>query len=163
MIIFLAYAVDLDRTPLFFERDGCTAILDSLRACDATRYSAASEIASHMVSTQGCSALAKSASTRARDQIVVAGMADADPHAHVVVAAVLRDRAQTVLARVAAAELRAHFRGRQIDLVMKHDNVAKRDPEKLHAPRRPRGRSRSCRFRASEQNHCSPADLPSAD
>ena len=59
-------------------------------------------------------------------QILVAGMADADADAAVIVADMLGDRTQAVMAGNAAADLDPHLAGRQLDLVVKHRDVAER-------------------------------------
>ena len=48
-------------------------------------------------------------------QILVAGMADADAHAAIVVADMRGDRAQAVVAGIAAAGFHPHFAGRQFE------------------------------------------------
>ena len=59
----------------------------------------------HRSSTQASSALPKSPSTWLLHQGLVARMADAEAHAAVIVAAMGGDRAQAVMARIAAADL----------------------------------------------------------
>ena len=51
-------------------------------------------------------------------------MADAEAYAAVVVADVIGDRAQAVVARIAAAKFHPDFRRRQFDLVVKHHDAA---------------------------------------
>ena len=82
-------------------------------------------------------------------QILAARMADADAHALVVIADMRADRAQAVVARDAAADLHAHLGGRQLDLVVEHRDVGQRPACRNASPRRPRGRTRSCRCRAA--------------
>ena len=65
-------------------------------------------------------------------QLLHARMTDADAHALVVVADMRADRAQAVMARDAAADLHAHLGGRQIDLVVKHRDVAERHLVEMH-------------------------------
>src|SRR5271170_3785570 len=55
------------------------------------------------------------------DQRLVAGMADADPHPLIVVADMGGDRAQAVVAGIAAADLDPHFGRREIELVVDDD------------------------------------------
>ncbi len=66
------------------------------------------------------------------DQVLEAGVADAEPHAGVVVADMGGDRAQPVVPGVAAAGLDAQLARRQIEFVMEHGNVAKRQLEETH-------------------------------
>ena len=56
-------------------------------------------------------------------QLLDARMADAEAHAAIIVADMGRDRAQAVVAGIAAAVLDAHLRRRQVDLVVQHDDV----------------------------------------
>ena len=56
-------------------------------------------------------------------------MADADAHAAIVVAAMGRDRAQAVMAGIAAADLHAQLAGRQVELVVEDRHVVQRDLE----------------------------------
>src|SRR5271170_3576386 len=58
------------------------------------------------------------------DQRLVAGMADADPHPLIVVADMGGDRAQAVVAGIAAADLDPHFGRREIELVVDDDERA---------------------------------------
>ncbi len=50
-------------------------------------------------------------------------MADAQAHAAIVVADVLGDRAQPVVAGIAAADLDPHFAGRQFGFVVEHHDL----------------------------------------
>src|SRR5690606_1717863 len=59
--------------------------------------------------------------------ILMAGMADAEPYAHIIVADGRRDRAQAVMAGIAATRLYAEFGRRQIQLVVEDDDVGKPD------------------------------------
>ena len=59
------------------------------------------------------------------NQRLVAGMADADPHALKVVADMGADRAQPVMAGIAAADLHSDLAGREIELVVKDDERAR--------------------------------------
>src|SRR5262249_52897333 len=61
------------------------------------------------------------------NQLLEAGMPDADAHAPIVVTDMRRDRAQPVVAGDAAAGLEAHLAGRKIDLVVHHHDVG--EPE----------------------------------
>ena len=78
-----------------------------------------------------------------RHQILAAGMADADAHAHIVVADMGGDRAQAVMAGDAAAGLHPHLAGDEIELVMEHDRRRQGRACRSAPPRRPRGRTRS--------------------
>src|SRR5271166_947537 len=59
------------------------------------------------------------------DERLVAGMADAEPYAAVVVADMGGDRAQAVVARVAAADLDPHLGGREVEFVVNDDQRAR--------------------------------------
>src|SRR5262245_40637642 len=61
------------------------------------------------------------------DQVLQAGMPDADAHAPILVADMRRDRAQPVVAGDAAAGLDPHLAGREVDLVVHHHDVG--EPE----------------------------------
>src|SRR5271165_5294539 len=63
--------------------------------------------------------LRKVAQHEIMNQRLVSGMADAEPHAPVVVADMRADRAQTVVSGVAAADLHPDLCGRKIELVVK--------------------------------------------
>ena len=56
------------------------------------------------------------------DERLVAGMADAEADALVIVADMGADRAQAVVSGIAAADLDAHFGGRKIEFVVQHDD-----------------------------------------
>ena len=58
--------------------------------------------------------------------VLVAGMTDADAHAPIVVADVLGDRAQSVVAGDAAADLDPDLGRPQVDLVVEHRDVVER-------------------------------------
>src|ERR1700734_681129 len=58
------------------------------------------------------------------DQRLIAGMADPDAHPFIVVADMGGDRAQAVVAGIAAAELDPHFGRREIELVVDDDQRA---------------------------------------
>ena len=58
---------------------------------------------------------------------LVAGMADAESHAPVVVAHMRGDRAQAIVSGVAAAELYPQLARREIEFVMQHEYVGERD------------------------------------
>ncbi len=57
-------------------------------------------------------------------QFLVAGMADAKAHAAIVVADMLGDRTQAIVAGIAAAELHPNFAGRQFGLIVQHHDAA---------------------------------------
>ncbi len=57
----------------------------------------------------------------------VARMADADPHAAIIVADVITDRAQAVVSGIAAADFDPKLRGLQIEFVMEDDDVGEID------------------------------------
>ena len=120
-----------------------------LESLPCASSSALSAMTSHSASTHGRSLLAKSPSTCGVHQLLHARMTDADAHALVVVADMRADRAQAVVPRDAAADLHAHLGGRQFDLVVEHRDVAERASCRNASPRRPRGRTRSCRCRAA--------------
>ena len=61
------------------------------------------------------------------DQILGARMTDADPHPTVIVADMRGDRAQAIMAGDAAADLDPHLAGRQLDLVVEHGDVGRRE------------------------------------
>ena len=63
----------------------------------------------------------------AMNQVLDAGMSDSDAHTAVIVADMRRDRTQTVMAGDTAAGLDPDLCGREVDLVVKHHDVA--DPE----------------------------------
>ena len=58
------------------------------------------------------------------DERLVPGMADAEPHAPVVVADMGGDRAQAVVAGIAASSLQLELGRRQVDLVVKDVDVS---------------------------------------
>src|ERR1700730_2916133 len=60
-------------------------------------------------------------------QRLVAGMPDADPHAAVLVAEMFGQGSEAVMAGVAAARLDPHLARRQIEFVVKDDNVSRID------------------------------------
>ena len=66
------------------------------------------------------------------DQRLVAGMADAEAHALVIVADMGGDRAQAVMAGVAAADLDPHLGGREIEFVVQHDEGLEVELEEPH-------------------------------
>src|SRR5580704_2072329 len=57
------------------------------------------------------------------DHVLVAGMTDADAHAAIVVADVLGDRAQPVVAGNAAADFDPDLGGPQVDLVVEYRDL----------------------------------------
>ena len=67
------------------------------------------------------------------NQRLVAGMADADAHPLIVVADMGGDRAQAVVAGVAAADLDPHFRRREVELVVNDDQRGEVELEKRSA------------------------------
>ena len=75
--------------------------------------------------------------------ILVAGMADADAHAAIIVADMLGDRAQAVMAGNAAADFDPDLAGRKIDLVMEYRDVGKRQLVKMRRFGRRRARIHS--------------------
>ena len=76
-------------------------------------------------------------------------MADADPHAPIVVADCLGDGAQAVVAGISAAAFDAHFGRREIEFVVKDDDVVRRELIEMRRLLDGAARTRSCRFRAS--------------
>ena len=81
--------------------------------------------ARHRSSTQACLALSEIAQHVALHQRLVARMADAEADSAVLVAAMGGDRAQAVMAGIAAADLHAEFRRRKIELVVEDRHVAR--------------------------------------
>ena len=61
------------------------------------------------------------------DQILGARMTDADAHPPVIVADMRGDRAQAIVSGDAAADLDPHLAGRQLDLVVEHGDVGRRE------------------------------------
>ena len=84
---------------------------------------ALSAMMSLSASTQGALVLGEVAEHVRLHQFLDAGMTDTDAHAAVVVADMRRDRAQPVVAGDAAAGLHPHLAGREIDLVVEHDDL----------------------------------------
>src|SRR6266436_10374882 len=64
-------------------------------------------------------------------QFLDAGVADPEPHPAIVVADMRGDRTQTVVAGNAAADLDAHLARRQFELILKHDDLARRELEEI--------------------------------
>src|SRR5258705_11466204 len=64
-------------------------------------------------------------------QFLDAGMTDAEPHPAILVADMRTDRAQAVMAGDAAADLDAHLRRRQFDLIVEHSDLAGRELEEI--------------------------------
>ncbi len=63
---------------------------------------------------------------------LVAGMADAHPHAAIVVAALGRDGAQAIVAGIAASGLHPELGRRQVEFVMEHYGPCRGDLEEAH-------------------------------
>src|SRR5438270_4495688 len=61
------------------------------------------------------------------DERLVAGMADAEAHALVIVAHMRGDRAQAVMPGIAAADLHAQLPGREVEFIVEDDNVIQGD------------------------------------
>lgn len=57
------------------------------------------------------------------NSVLMSGMANADTYAAIGIAAMLSDRAQPIMARIAPIKFHTHFAGREIKLVMKDDDV----------------------------------------
>src|SRR5215218_5443227 len=64
-------------------------------------------------------------------QSLVAGMADAEAYAAILVAAMGRDGAKPVMAGIAAADLHAQLGGRKIELVVEDRHVMQRNFEEV--------------------------------
>src|SRR5512133_1393248 len=67
------------------------------------------------------------------DERLVAGVADAEAHASIIIAHMRGDRAQTVVSGIAAADLHTQLSRREVELVVEHDDVVELD---LVEPRR---------------------------
>ncbi len=85
--------------------------------------SALSAMTSHSASTHGRSALGEVVEHVGMHEFLDAGMTDADAHAAIVVADMLRDRAQPVMPGNAAADFHSDLPGRELDLVMEHGDL----------------------------------------
>ena len=81
--------------------------------------------------------------------VLVTGMTNADAHPPVIVADMLGDRPQPVMAGNAAAGLHANFGGRQIDLVVKHGDGVERQLVEMRGFRDRATRIHSCMCRAT--------------
>src|SRR3546814_12933302 len=66
-------------------------------------------------------------------QVLVAGMADAQAHAPELLADVSRQRADAVVAAGAAALLHADLAGREVDLVVEHDDRSEEHTSELQS------------------------------
>ena len=61
------------------------------------------------------------------DERLIAGMTNPEPHAAIIIAAQGRDRAQAIVPGIAATRLNTHLAARQIEFVMKHDDIRERN------------------------------------
>ena len=80
--------------------------------------------------------------------VLVARMADAYPHAPIIIADALGDRAQAVMAGIAAAELDPELSGREVQFVVEDDDVRQLDLVITRRLADRAARNRSCKSRA---------------
>ena len=76
--------------------------------------------------------LGKIAEDKPWHAVFVTGVSDSEPHAIIMGADMLMDRAQPVVARMSAARFQAHFAGCEVDFIVKNDNVGAVEFEKPH-------------------------------